>query len=311
MLAVSINVATPITVIIHTEEEFDWNNGFFRLNNHVTHGAELISFAEQIIETGVELVLAMDYAFVTSKQGCQVIDYFKEKKYQNFNFASHLHPWINPPFNEPTIDGNKIEEFYSYPGNLPEALEEAKLTALTEIIEEKTGVRPTTYLAGRYGTGVNTYKILKKLGYTLDVSISAFANFTAQNGPDFSKYNNSELVIEGMACVPHTTGYISVLGGFTNYLNRDSDNLKKFNDSFIGKVVLKLLGVKRVRLSPEGFSYKEMKKLVNSLSEIGVEKQILSFHSPSVKEGLTPYVQNSIQLEKFKKDTIKLLQDFT
>jgi hypothetical protein len=311
MLAVSKNVSNLLTVIIHTEEEFDWNSGFFRLNNQVTHAAELIHFAEQIIETGVDLVLAMDYAFVTSHQGSQVIEHFKVKKYSNFKFASHLHPWVNPPFDEPTIDGNKIEEFYSYPGNLPEALEEAKLAALTEIIEQKTGTRPTTYLAGRYGTGVNTYKILKKLGYTLDVSISAFANFTTQNGPDFSKYNNSELVIDGIACVPHTTGYISVLNTFANYLNRDSDNLTKLNDSFLGKVVLKLLGVKRVRLSPEGFSYKEMKKLVNSLSDIGVEKQILSFHSPSVKEGLTPYVQNSMQLEKFKQDTIKLLQDFT
>lgn len=302
---------TNLTVVIHTEEEFDWEKGFFRENNKVNHGEELIRFAEQILATGARLVLAMDYAFVDSLQGSAVIEHFRKARSQNFEFATHLHPWVNPPFNEPSLDGNEIDEFYSYPGNLDKELEEAKLKCLTDLIEEKTGTRPTTYLAGRYGVGQNSYKILKKLGYTLDVSISAFADFTHQKGPDFSKHDNSVKKIEGVRCVPHTTGYISLLPEFSNFLNKRSKNLERLNRNILGKIVLKLLGVKRVRLSPEGFSYKDMTKLCKSLSSIGITDFILSFHSPSVKVGLTPYVKSVNEAMTFQTDALKLITLFT
>lgn len=300
-------ITSKLTVVIHAEEEFDWGGGFFRSNNNITHGAELTAFVDQILATGVRVVLAMDYAFVNSEQGTKVIEHFKQPQYKNVEFASHLHPWVNPPFEEPTIDGDQIEDFFSFPGNLSANIEEAKLTSLTTLIEQKTGKRPTTYLAGRYGTGANTYQILKKLGYKLDVSISAFADFSSYYGPDFSNYTNSEKSIDGIRCIPHTSGYISYCNGVANYLNRDSQNLANFNNSFIGKVLLKLLGVKRVRLSPEGHSYKEMSKLLKSLNEIGVENFIFSFHSPSVKVGLTPYINNKKKLEIFRNDTFSLL----
>ncbi|GGW62691.1 hypothetical protein [Alishewanella tabrizica] len=304
-------IRSKLTVIIHAEEEFDWGGGFFRSNNNITHGAELTTFVDQILATGVRVVLAMDYAFVSSEQGTKVIEHFKQQQYKNVEFASHLHPWVNPPFEEPTIDGDEIEDFYSFPGNLSADTEEAKLTSLTTLIEQKTGRRPTTYLAGRYGTGANTYQILKKLGYKLDVSISAFADFSSYHGPDFSNYTNSETSIDGIRCIPHTSGYISYCNGVANYFNRDSQNLAKFNNSFIGKVILKLLGVKRVRLSPEGYSYKEMHKLLKSLNDIGVENFIFSFHSPSVKVGLTPYIPEDKHLSKLRNDTLKLLNEFS
>lgn len=298
---------TNLTVVIHTEEEFDWEKGFFRENNKVNHGEELVRFAEQILATGVRLVLAMDYAFVESLQGTAVIEHFQKTMPQNFEFATHLHPWVNPPFDEPSIDGNEIDEFYSYPGNLNSELEEAKLVRLTEFIEEKAGVRPTTYLAGRYGIGKNTYKTLRKLGYTLDVSISAFADFSHQKGPNFSAFNNSETQFKGVKCIPHTTGYVSRVPAFSNFLNMESKNLHRLNNNIFGKALLKLLGVKRVRLSPEGFSFKNMKKLIVSLSEIGVKEFIFSFHSPSVKQGLTPYVMSPKSAKMLKSETIKFL----
>ena len=44
--------------------------------------------------------------------------------------GAHLHPWVNPPFVE------SVSNYNSYPGNLPGALERAKLHKLTSRIEQ-------------------------------------------------------------------------------------------------------------------------------------------------------------------------------
>jgi hypothetical protein len=300
------NSKPQLAIVIHTEEEFNWNRGFYRSNNKVTHGQELIAFCKQMIIAGAKVTFAMDYAFVNSRQGLKVINFFKEHN-KGIEFATHLHPWVNPPFND---DKDKIREYDSYPGNLPKEEECRKLKTLTDIIEAKVGYKPTTYLAGRYGVGENTYQTLSELGYTTDLSISPFANFTHQQGPDFSQFDNQVVFNDKIKCIPHTTGYISYIGVFANYLNKDPNALPKLNNSFVGKVLLKLLGVKRIRLSPEGFTLNEMKRLTKSLREIGVSNFIFSFHSPSVKTGLTPYVKTGDELESFKINTLSFIDWF-
>ena len=263
--------AFKLSVVVHTEEEFDWDAGFYRSNNQVTHGKELTEFCEQLIQLGANVVFAMDYAFVTSEQGQAVIEYFRAKHADNVEFAAHLHPWVNPPF----ADYDKVPEHESYPGNLPKDIECEKLTMLTQAIGEKAGYRPTTYLAGRYGVGENTYKTLNQLGYKVDLSITPFTDYRHQHGPDFSNYDNREINVDGIQCIPHSTGFISFLPFFTDWLNRKAGNLDKLNSSLLGKVILKLLGVKKVRLSPEGFTAHEMAKLSESLMRIDVKHLIM------------------------------------
>lgn len=302
------NSKPQLAIVIHTEEEFNWDGGFYRSNNKVTHGQELIEFCEQMIAVDAKVTLAMDYAFVSSEQGQRVINHLKSKPEADVEFAAHLHPWVSPPFKD---NDDQISEYSSYPGNLSKEEEFDKLKTLTDIIEEKAGFKPTTYLAGRYGVGENTYQTLSELGYTTDLSISPFANFTHQQGPDFSQFDNQVVFNDKIKCIPHSTGYISYIGAFANYLNKDPNALPKLNNSFIGKVLLKLLGVKRVRLSPEGFTLKEMQKLTFSLKAIGIKEFIFSFHSPSVKVGLTPYVETEKDLTQFKQNTLDYIQWFT
>jgi hypothetical protein len=304
---VTQNSTRKLAIVVHTEEEFNWDGGFYRSNDKVTHGQELIEFCEDMINVGGKVTLAMDYAFVSSIQGQQVIAHFKHQQNTAIEFATHLHPWVNPPFND---DKDIIREYDSYPGNLPKEEECRKLKTLTDIIEAKVGYKPTTYLAGRYGVGKNTYQTLSELGYTTDLSISPFANFTHQKGPDFSQYDNQVIHKNKIKCIPHTTGYISHIGAFANYLNKDTNTLPKLNNSFIGKVLLRFLGVKRVRLSPEGFTLKEMKKLTVSLINIGVSEFIFSFHSPSVKVGLTPYTQTNTHVNELKRHTKQYINWF-
>lgn len=278
-----------LSIVIHTEEEFDWAGGFNRHNTSVTHGKELTDMCVDMLKLGCCITFAMDWSFVTSEQGQDVIRFMQEKYAEQVEFAAHLHPWVNPPFDEQPSDTDNIDEKLSYPGNLPADLEKSKLSMLTDKIAELTSVRPTTYLAGRYGVGANTYKILSELGYKVDVSISPFADFMHQDGPDFSNKNNESFMQNGIKCIPHSTGYISHIGALADWLNRDTTNLHKLNNNVVGKVILKLLGVERVRLSPEGFNESQMKKLVASLTRTRIEHLIYSFHSSTSKVGGSPY----------------------
>ena len=61
-----------------------------------------------------------------------------------------------------------------------------------------------------------------------------------------------------------------------------------------------------LRLSPEGFDLGEMRQLTQTLLADGVRTFTLSFHSPSVEPGYTPYVRDRIQLDRF----LGILQDY-
>ncbi len=55
----------------------------------------------------------------------------------------------------------------------------------------------------------------------------------------------------------------------------------------------------RVRLSPEGFTLAEQKRLTRHLLARGRRLFSLSYHSPSLLPGKTPYVRDEAQLDQF------------
>ncbi|MDV7102909.1 hypothetical protein R3X26_00640 [Vibrio sp. TH_r3] len=299
--------AVKLSVVIHAEEEFDWDGGFYRSNHQVTHHNGLIAVVDQIIEHGGKVTLAMDYAFVTSAGGQKVVDYYRQQEGDNIEFATHLHPWVNPPYEN---EQNKIESRYSYPCNLEQEQEYQKLKYLTETIETITGVRPTTYLAGRYGIGDNTAKILKELGYSVDLSISAYVDFTHQQGPNFSQFTNRCFTQNDIQYFPHTGSVLSLLPPLTNYLNRNPELFTRIGENKLSSLVGKFLRIRRYRLSPEGFTFKQMKQVTESQMAVGQEEFILSFHSPSAKPGLTPYVNTQADLTEFRSQIAQYLSWF-
>ncbi|MGR5237550.1 hypothetical protein [Vibrio alfacsensis] len=286
-----------LSIVIHAEEEFPWDDGFYRSNNQVSHGEQLIELVDELIRAGGKVTLAMDYPFVTSQSGQKVIRYFKPMEGKQIEFAAHLHPWVNPPY-ESQMD--RIENIDSFPGNLPSELEYAKLKVLTETIEKVTGTRPTTYLAGRYGIGKNSAEILKSLGYRVDLSISAYTDFSNIEGPDFSLYSNAMIWDKQLIYIPHTCSVVSPINLIANYLNRHPVKYKKLRCNAFSRTMLRLLRVKMYRLSPEGFTFEHLKAMTESQINIGKKEFILSFHSPSAKVGCTPYVQSQEELSRFK-----------
>jgi hypothetical protein len=301
-----INEAT-LAIVIHTEEEFDWNSGFYRSNNRITHGDKLISFCEKLINIGAKITFALDYAFVDSQDGIKVIEYFKKTHPDHIEFATHLHPWVNPPS---IGDEDQVSNFNSYPGNLNKQLEFDKLKTLTDKITNICGESPVTYLAGRYGIGENTLNTLATLGYHTDVSISPFSDFSHQEGPDFSAFNNRTFEKGGLQHRPHTTAIVSIFYFIERWFNNHPEQFERLQKNSLNRIFLKLLRVKRQRLSPEGFPLKDLKKITETQLKLGHNNLIFSFHSPSVKAGLTPYVTDEKQANEFYNTTAAYIQWF-
>ncbi|MBC7003562.1 hypothetical protein BIZ37_13430 [Photobacterium sp. BZF1] len=296
-----------LNIVIHAEEEFDWDGGFYRSNTEVTHHDNLIDFIHEIIHCGGTVTLAMDYPFVTSQGGKKVINEFKGYAGECIEFASHLHPWVTPPFED---DCDRISDHFSFPCNLTKKMEYEKLKRLTDSIEDETGIRPITYLAGRYGIGENTTEVLKSLGYKVDLSISAYTNFSHAKGPDFSQYTCKPHISNDIYYIPHTCSVVASSKVFEDHLNSNPEHFRVFNENRALRLLSKPFGVKKYRLSPEGFTLKHMIAATENQLRIGQSEFILSFHSPSVKIGLTPYVHSEKELSTFKSSVLDYIKWF-
>ncbi|MSP67323.1 MAG: hypothetical protein EXQ96_04340 [Alphaproteobacteria bacterium] len=191
-----------LLIAVHAEEKFDWSK-FDRNAIGVAHGRALPRFQAVLESMGAEPTYFVDYPFATQAESREPV-----AAAGRAHLGTHLHPWVSPPHDE------AMEVRNSYPGNLPAALEAAKLCRLTAAIEQGFGRRPRAYIAGRYGIGPNTVAILRDQDYDLDLSLSPTFDYSADGGPDFSDLDNTPrraATTSDILHLPHTSGYIGTL----------------------------------------------------------------------------------------------------
>jgi hypothetical protein len=197
---------------------------------------------------------------------------------------------VNPPHDE------EINTLNSFVGNLPVELERAKIENLTGTIAAAFGRRPIVYRAGRYGVGPNTAGLLEPAGYRADVSVRALFDYGDEGGPDFSRVKPLPFRIEGGELVelPLSAAYFGRLRGRGRGLYRAAARLPK------GRGLLSRAGLlDRAPLTPEGVTLADALAAAKALLDDGVRWFSLSFHSPSVEPGHTPYVRTREDLRRF------------
>ncbi len=281
-----------LVTTIDAEEDFDWSKPFSRSARDVSSMASQ-HLAHSIFERyGVVPTYLLDYPVASQREGYEpLLDYFRDGKCLA---GTQLHPWVNPPFTEEITASN------SFAGNLPRDLELEKLRILTETIENSFGVRPRIYRAGRYGVGVNTGEFLRRLGYRIDTSVVPQRSFTHENGPDFLGYPPDPWWIDAertMLEVPITSAIIGPLRRVP-WLSRrlfDPRKARRLLPAAFSRTGL----LNRIKLTPEGVTDTEAKILVKALLARGTRVFVLSYHSPSLVPGRTPYVQSPADLERF------------
>src|SRR5690606_24855044 len=113
-------------------------------------------------EFGVRPTYLVDYPVAAQPEGYQPLKALLDAG--RCDVGAQLHPWVNPPIKEEITLRN------TFPGNLPAALERAKIESLTAIITANFGPKPKVFKAGRYGAGPHTAAALIANGYSIDAS---------------------------------------------------------------------------------------------------------------------------------------------
>jgi hypothetical protein len=280
-------------VVIDTEEEFDWSAGKSRGNVSVRSVRHLEKVQSIFDEYDICPVFVVDYPVVSQPDGYRLLQELHASG--RCLIGAHLHPWVNPPFEEIVTTQN------SFPGNLPRSIEIAKLKILGDCIGERFGRSPVMYKAGRYGVGENTAVILEELGYEIDASICPLMDYSDEGGPDFTRstswpywFGRERQLLE----LPLTVGFSGALRRWGKGLRRLASSPVLRSVHAVGALA-RLRLADRVWLSPEGYSSDEHQRLARALFEDGLRIFSFTFHSPSLEPGHTPYVQSTADLEQF------------
>lgn len=277
-----------VLLTVDTEEEFDWTAPFTRDRHsltHVPHIARFQSFCETI---GARPLYLVDWPIVQNAQAVEIIS--DAVKRGMAEVGMQLHPWVNPPFDEAVSVRN------SFAGNLPPALEEAKLMRLRDGIEQAFGAAPLSYRAGRYGLGPNSAQFLKRAGIAVDTSVRALFDYSPGTGPDYSRHPLMPYWVDSardLLELPVSSVYRGALSGVGPHLHKMQRHIPTLFSSFSRLGLLE-----RIALTPEGVTIEEGRRGIERALELGLPVLVLSLHSPSLAPGHTPYVKDEADVER-------------
>lgn len=267
---------------IDTEEEFDWAAPFARKNTATSHCDAFADFQSLCESIGAHPVWLVDWPIAGNPVAAGVIRDAAQRG--RADIGLHLHPWVNPPFEEEVNAAN------SYAGNLPSELEAAKFLALKDRIEEVFGISPAIYRAGRYGLGPHTAALLAEHGIALDSSVRPLFDYSCDGGPDYRGHPAHPYWIDAerrLLEMPVTTVHAGHLRRFAAPLQRVTSHLPA-SSTFLARSGL----LERIALTPEGVTIEEAKRGIDEGLDQGLPLIVLSLHSPSLVPGNTPYVRS-------------------
>lgn len=277
---------TRFTLFVDTEEEFDWFKPIDRAARGTSHMRQLPAAHAYFADHGVPICYLVDHPIATCAQSVGILQELLDDKVSSI--GTQLHPWVNPPFDE------TVSRYNSFVGNLPLALQEQKLAALTASIRAAFGASPIAYRAGRYGIGPDTLQLLARHGYRVDTSMRASYSYADQGGPDFSDISNHAFRAGDVIELPLTTVFRGWgrAGGVRLHQALATVPTAQSVASRIGML-------SRVSLTPEGMPVEEAKEAVRVAVGEGLRLLNFSFHSPSIEPGHTPYVRDLAGLRSF------------
>ncbi len=287
-LARFANAEPRFLLTVDTEEEFDWTAPFKRQGHSLDHIPRLRKFQQFCEGYGVSPIYLIDYPIATSSLAGEIL--------REAVLAGHaevgvqLHPWVNPPHDE------EVNNFNSFAGNLPAELESAKFRVLHDRITESIGVKPVIYRAGRYGLGPHTAALLKEMGMAIDSSIRARFDYSAAGGRNYRDHPVKPYWVDRertLLELPLTTVFAGPLRRWGDWLYPLMWRVPSLRG------LLAHIGIlDRIPLTPEGVTAAEAIKGIDAALEDGLPLLVLSFHSPSLHPGHTPYVRDENDLDR-------------
>lgn len=272
---------------VDTEEEFDWSRPLAREGHGLHHVPRLAEFQAFCENEGVAPVYLVDWPIAQSERAVEILR--GPVLAGKAEIGVQLHPWVNPPFDEAVTPRN------SFAGNLPRELEQAKFRNLRDAIERRFETVPAIYRAGRYGVGPHSAAMLAEGGIAIDTSVRAKFDYSDGDGPDFRRHplapywlDDDKTLLE----LPPTTAFWGMLRRQGDWLYPAVARVPRLRG-----LLAKLGLLERIPLTPEGVSVEEAIRGIDIALDDGLPLLVLSFHSPSLAAGHTPYVRSEADLD--------------
>jgi hypothetical protein len=297
--------ARPVLfLVVDTEEEFDWSAPFSRYATRVTAIRQVARLQRITERYGVKPTYVIDHPIATSDLAVDVLGELHAAGL--CTIGAHLHPWVNPPLLETVCAAN------SYGCNLEAELERTKIATLKQVIADRLGIDANVYKAGRYGFGPSTARTLEALGFDVDLSVNPQMDFTADGGPSFAQldarpftFGCSRTLLE----IPCSTGFVGVARAAGQRVHAIASGPIGLRAHAPG-VLVRLGILNKVMLSPEGFTFEEMRALARQMHKDGVRTFSLTLHSPSLAAGHTRYAATAAEVARLLTTIDRFLEFF-
>jgi len=290
-------VPVKFLVTIDTEEEREWGGAY---EDHTHYTVKNISFLQPLQELfdthGVKATYLIDYPVAVDAGAAAIL-----KKFQDAHQAEigmHLHPWVNPPYEEERSVAN------SFPANLPPELQFKKMKLLTEVIADAVGEKPVTYRAGRYGFNESSVNVLEELGYRVDSSVVPYRRAKLSFEPDFGWLENLEPYFldyndikrpgsSKLLEVPLSVGFSRQVPQWLakNYVDLPNIGLRR--------VLKKLFDIDLYWLRPSYANLRQMIQLSEALIAGGASYLNMMFHSNELMPGGSKYCKTNEDVQQY------------
>jgi phosphatidylinositol alpha-1,6-mannosyltransferase len=282
-----------LCIIVDAEEEFHWGRPVSARNN-TTSSIRYQKRAHEVFSCyDARPTYLVTYPIASDPSAAAVLrDYLADGR---CDIGAQLHPWVTPPFDA------ESEERLSFPGNLPPALEREKLHRLAEAVREGFNLQPTVYKAGRYGLGPSTAALLEDEGFLVDTSLIPRTRYTEAGGPDFSAFDYGPFWFGArrrLLELPVTRAFTGLMADSMPGVYGVAER-KPFRSLRAAGLLARAGLLERITLSPEGSDLEAMLRLTRTLLRRGERIFTLSYHSPSLEPGNTPYVRTHRDLAVF------------
>lgn len=282
--------AVKLVITIDTEED-NWRP--FSTGIGTRNAQEIARVHDLFMTEGVRPTYLITWPMALDDR---LVDTLADENLQGHcEVGTHCHPWTTPPLGDVPRPENSML------CNLPRELVATKITALHELITERFGVAPRTFRAGRWGYGPAVSDALARLNYRVDTSITAYTDWSAQFGPDYSLVGPKAFRFSPPHVFrPMEGGQMTELPATVGFLTGDFSRRARFEHMARKPLIRwsRLIGIldalalhRRITLSPECATTRDMIGLIDSMQRRGFEHINLFFHSPSLLPGLTPYVK--------------------
>jgi hypothetical protein len=293
IVALPSDFRPTLIVLIAVEEEFDWAADFDRNSTAVSSVARLEIGQRLFDEFGIRPALAVTYPVASQPASAEVLRSLVDRKV--VEVGAHLHPWVTPPHEE------QVTAFNSYPGNLPPALERAKLQALNTIIEQNLGAMPRFYHAGRYGLGRATAGIVEDLGFDVDLSCAPPLDFREDGGPDFSRFGSDPRWFGSkrrLLAIPTSGAFVGAWRWRPDFVYGAIKH-RALAWAHLPGLFARLGLLERLRLSPEDYREADHRRLTEAMSASGQRIFVFYFHSPTLQPNCTVYTRSEADVAEF------------